>query len=118
MKSFTNPALGAPIDFELSGTDITGVEWSEKFSALPTAPTKLLHDFFASFYVNDAGQKIYNAESIVLYLRGVLLDDEQVARFDTLTDDRVRLVQASMLGDLVEWLAPQQSGFPSTPPAG
>jgi len=122
-KSFAQPSVTKQeaISFELSGELVTDEPleaeqptptWTEKFTALPTAPAGVTADFISCYILDSQGRRIYQADAMVNYLRSALVPEDS-PRFEALIHDPTRLVSAALLGEIVEWLAPQQSGFPT-----
>jgi len=123
-KVFVQPLVpnDDPLVFVLEGkqrvVDENGetkeVDWIEEFTAIPSVPAGIAADFVATFFTDAQGNQVWPADALMGYLQAVVVDEDQ-ERFARFARDRTKAVSASLLGDVVQWLAPLQSGHPSTP---
>jgi hypothetical protein len=90
------------------------LDWIEEFTAIPAVPAGIAADFVATFFTDTAGNQIWPADALMAYLEAVVIP-EDLDRFRTFSHDKTKSVSASLLGDVVQWLAPLQSGHPSMP---
>lgn len=104
-------------EFDLEGVgQITGKEWSEHFTCVPTAPSGVLDDLASSMGTDGRGNTVWNQVSLLAFFRGVLLDDD-VVRFQALVHDKDRLVELDLLGEIMLWVADEVVGHPTQRPS-
>jgi hypothetical protein len=90
------------------------LDWTEEFTAIPSVPAGIAADFVASFYTDTLGLQVWPADALLAYLEAVVIPEDK-ARFAAFARDETKSVSARLLGEVVQWLAPLQSGHPSTP---
>lgn len=106
-----------PVTFDLSGAPPLSAEvWTETFTCVPVAPSGVLDDFVSVASVDERGNRVWNAPSLLRFLKGVLIDTD-VVRLDKLVHDKKRIVPLDTLGELVLWLSEELLGRPTTPPS-
>lgn len=123
-RTFGNTApTREPVTFTLTGVylrpddapdDYQPEVWEEAFTCVPVAPAGVLDDLAASVTTDGKGNQIFNAPSLLNFMRGVLVDAD-VPRMEALAHDKRRLLELQTLGELVMWLSEQLLGRPSTP---
>jgi hypothetical protein len=122
-RTFGNsqPADGSPapepVTFDLSGgPPLSAEEWEETFTCLPVAPAGVLDDFVNIVSIDARGNRVYDAPSLLNFLKGVLVD-EDVDRLNALVHDKRRVVELATLGEVVMWLSQELLGRPTMPPS-
>lgn len=94
-----------PLSFDIGGfRQSDGEAWKETFTCVPEAPSGVLDDLTSSTLIDDKGNRIYNATSLLAFFEGVLIDDD-VKRFRAITHDKDRIVPIEYLGDVMMWLS-------------
>lgn len=113
-----------PLEFTIDGRLLKPIErageepvktWAEDFAALRVAPSGALDDLMRAIGKDDRGRTVFNSVSLQSFMRSVLVDEDQEQRFDALMRDKNRLVPIQTLGDIVLWLAEEQSSGRPTP---
>lgn len=100
--------------FTVEGVTRKGEEWSETFTCLPVAPAGVLDDLSSSVSVDDDGVPRVHQMRLLRFFRGVL-EDEDVARFNLLVHDKERMLELTMLAEIMNWLTEELVGHPTTP---
>lgn len=104
-----------PVTFDLSGgPPLSKQPWTETFTCVTVAPAGVLDDFVSVATVDARGNRVWNAPSLLRFLKGVLVD-EDVVRLDQLVHDKERIVPLDTLGEVVLWLSQELLGRPTTP---
>lgn len=115
-KSFVpseSPQAKDPVTFEVGGyRESSGEVWKETFTALPVAPSGVLDDLATSSILDEKGNRIYNAPSLLAFFEGVLIEPD-VIRFRSLTHDKDRIVSIDQLGEIMLWLGEELTGHPT-----
>lgn len=119
-KTFTAPAKadgptddGEPTTFDLEGVRASnGEKWKETFTCVDLAPVGVLDELVSSSHIDEKGNRIYNAPSLLAFMGGVLVDDD-VARFMAWSKDKDRAVPIETLGEIVMWLSEELVGRPT-----
>lgn len=107
-----NDALG--VDGPVQGAEYEPRAWTEKFVAQATLPPGLLISLASLITVNRDGSQVYNLDVINQFMMAVLANDEQRARWTALLNDKDRLVDISLLGEVTMWLGEQVVGRPTS----
>lgn len=107
-------ALEGPTFTLEGGPPVSPTVFSETFTCVPVAPAGVLDDLAACVRVDGRGRQIYDAPSLIRFMRGVLVDADE-ERFVDLCHDKTRIVQLEDLGNVVMWLSEAILGRPSTP---
>lgn len=103
-----------PQPFKLTGRTLAMQEpWEEVFSILGSAPQGALVDLAQSVTIKD-GNIEYNANSVVRFLRAVLVPVDEL-RFDQLLHDKDRVVPIEQLGAVMLWAAGLVAERPTGP---
>lgn len=105
-------------EFDLEGVwlygDSKGEPWTESFRCVAEPPGGVLDDLATGITADEAGNRVYNAPSLVSFVRGVLVpEDEQ--RFVALAHDKARSVKLDLIGEIVMWLAEELFERPTGP---
>lgn len=108
--------LEAPTFTLQGGPPISPTAFAETFTCVPVAPAGVLDDLAACVRVDARGRQIYDAPSLIRFLRGVVIDGDE-DRLVELCHDKGRVVQIEDLGETVMWLSEALIGRPSTPPS-
>jgi hypothetical protein len=113
------PGRESWLPFVIRGKRADGVDWSEEFAALPSAPASALQHLLNAPKVDPGtGAVGYLAPDVVAFIRAMLGDDSQRSRFDRLLGDSTRHVHIVDLVKLMQWLTEATGGFPTGQPSG
>jgi hypothetical protein len=96
---------------------VEGEEWSETFTCLRNPPAGVLDDLVASVGYDDRGNERYDRLSIVRFLRGVVVPDDEDRLNDVLRDKARPLDLQDDVGPLFLDLCKRLGGRPTTPPS-
>jgi len=108
MTRFKNFGKGSlytaePISFELH---------DEVFHCVSQVQGKLLLDLIADSSSDDASV----SSSIIVKFFGYVLKDTSVERFNTLLEDKERIVSVETLSEIIAWLIEEYTKRPETQP--
>lgn len=123
-RSFAIPQRTDPVTFDFSGSyeepnpewpgpstkeaphkipKTLKIEWKEEFTCLPSAPPAVSEALRGSIVQGTDGERVYQQASILEYIEGVLIDEDQ-ERWAALMADRKRLVDQFVLIDVFQYL--------------
>jgi hypothetical protein len=118
-RDFT--ALAPPpeaVSFTLSGTDATGHSWEEKFLCVARVAPQAMADLAMAMRVDMEGNRVWNASSVISFIRRALADDDSRQRWALLMNDNSRAVDLQDdLGPLLLWLAEEYTARPTQLPS-
>jgi hypothetical protein len=89
-------------------------KWSEEFTSVPSIPAAVASDFVTAVITDEEGNSIWPIDAILGYLRVGLVDEDK-ERFEQVIRDPAKSIASQTLGEVVRWLAPFQTGHPTTP---
>lgn len=120
-KAVADAGALEPVRFTLEGATVgedgsRGEPWEESFTCVPIPPAGMLDDLSAMAHVGADGTQIFNAPSLLSFMRGVLIDQD-VERFEDLVRSKAKVVELEALGSVVIWLAEEFTGRPTPPPS-
>ena len=98
-----NSIKSEPIAFKL---------YDEEFKCIPAIQGKLMLDLVARSQSEDAAVQ---SETIIKFFEAVL-EDESLSRFNSLVEDKDRVVSVETLGEIVAWLMEQYTNRPESQP--
>jgi hypothetical protein len=97
---------------EISAEPITFKLHGEDFTAIPTIQGKVLMDLVTKSQSEDSIEAMGTISS---FFNSVLVD-ESLERFNSLLEDKERIVTMETLGEIVGWLIQEYSGRPNQQP--
>jgi len=102
-------------DFGSGDTDIEPIVFKlhgEEFTCFPQIPGKFLLDLAR----NAAGGTDESEAEVILIFFKQVLEEESYERFETLIEDRHRVVTMEQLSEIVSWLMEEYSDRPEKQP--
>ena len=120
-KALADSGTLEPVRFTLEGVTVgddgsRGDPWEESFSCVPIPPAGMLDDLSAMAHVGPDGSQVFNAPSLLRFMRGVLIDAD-VKRFEELVHSKTHVVELDVLGAVVIWLSEAYTARPTPPPS-
>lgn len=104
-RSFELPAsAGAEVTFDLAG---------ETFHCVSALPAGLVTDFLSAATDDNVGVQ---AGALLDILKAAVVDAD-LPRFERLVRSKDKPIPLETLGQLVEWLVGELSGYPTVPPS-
>lgn len=85
---------------------------NEEFTAIPTIQGKVLMDLVARSQSEDS----LEAMKVISTFFDSVLVDESLERFNSLLEDKERIVTMETLGEIITWLIEEYSGRPNQQP--
>ena len=89
-----------PLSFKLHG---------EEFNCVPMIQGKFLLDLVAD---SNSDDPVKNAETVTKFFKNVLLD-ESLERFESLMDDKEKIVSMETLAQITSWLVEEYAERPT-----
>lgn len=113
-----------PIPFSLTGDEVEYItnedgtttvrkvgSWEENFTAVGSAPPQTIVHVLSAVRIDTAGRASWQVPALIAYVETVLVPTD-MQRWAALMSDKSRVVHASVLGDLVEYLNEELFGAP------
>jgi len=108
-----------PLSFTLTGKRASdGEAWEEEFLCWPRVAPQAIADLALALRVNAQGDRIWNAQAVISFVRRALIDDPNRGRWFALCNDSDRALDLNDdLGPVIIWLAEEYTGRPTEPPS-